>query len=158
MTDMPEKSLLWPIILLALGTLLTGFTLVTLLVPASDVARVIGLALSPWGPICLIIGALIARHAAKVNRLVRTGIPAEATVTSIDSTGSVVNGRPVLRIGMSVPVPGQQPHIGSIRNAPPYHLVSMLRLGASIPVMVDPADPSRFLIDWKQAERSGSGF
>lgn len=152
------KNYLWPVVLIAVGGLLTGAAVVAIVGGMAPVARTIGLALSPWGPICMIVGGLIAGHVSKVNRLARSGIPVQATVTSIDSTNSSMNGRPVLRIGMTVSVPGKQPHTGSIRNTPPYHLVSLLRPGASIPVVADPDDPSRFLIDWKRAERSGSGL
>ncbi len=43
-----------------------------------------------------------------------------------------------------------------MRNAPPIHLVGMLRPGVGLPVKVDPGRPERLLVDWAQAERETS--
>lgn len=155
-TGLPRKSYFWSMALVVAGALLLGFLLVGQVADVSHGLWVTSLALSPWGPICLIVGFLMARHASKVNRLVRSGITARATVTSIDSTGSVINGRPVLRLGISVNVDDMPAFPAKVRNAPPSHLVGMLRPGASIPVVVDPDTPERVLIDWKRAERETS--
>ncbi|MBP2325373.1 hypothetical protein JOF56_005758 [Kibdelosporangium banguiense] len=156
-TSLPRKSYLGPTVLAVAGVLLLGFLLVC---QVADVPRglwVTSLSLSPWGPICLIVAFLVARHVRKVNRLVDHGIAARATVESIDSTSSSINGRQVLRIGMSVTVDELPEYPVTVRNAPPYHLVGMLRPGASIPVVVDPDTPEQVLIDWKRAEREPSG-
>jgi hypothetical protein len=152
---MSRKSFLWPTVLLVAGVVLCAFALVGAL---SDSAALFatGLALSPWGPICLIVGALLARHVRKVNRLADSGVAAKGVVQSIDSTNSSVNGRSVLRIGLAVSIDGQAPYPVSVRNAPPYHLVGMLRPGVSIPVVVDPERQEHVLIDWKRAERETS--
>jgi hypothetical protein len=156
-TGLPRKSYLWSMVLAGAGFLLLGFLLVGQFADVPQGLRVTSLALGPWGPICLIVGFLIARHVHNVNGIADRGITARATVTSIDSTGAVVNGRPVLRIAMSVAVDEVPEYPVTVRNSPPYHLVGMLRPGASIPVVVDPDAPERVLIDWKRAEREPSG-
>jgi hypothetical protein len=162
-TGLPRKSYFWPMVLVVAGVLLLGFLLVCQVADVPHGLWVTSLSLSPWGPICLIVALLMARHVRKVNRLVDHGISARATVRSIDSTSSNINGRQVLRISMSVTVDELPQYEVTVRNAPPYHLVSMLRPGVSIPVVVDPDTPERVLIDWKKAEwesspNSGAGL
>jgi hypothetical protein len=151
MDGFPRKSFLWPAVLLGAGVFLCLFTLAGAL-SGSDALFATGLALSPWGPICLIVSALLARHVRKVNRLADHGVAARGMVKSIDGTSSSVNGWAVLRIGLTVTVSGQAGYPVTVRNAPPYHLVSMLRPGTSIPVIVDPHRQGQVLIDWKRAE------
>jgi hypothetical protein len=153
---LPRKSYLGSMVLVVAGVLLLGFLLVGQVADVPHGLWVTTLALSPWGPICLIVAFLVARHVRKVNRLVDHGIAARATVESIDSTSSNINGRQVLRIGMLVTVDELPRYPVTIRNAPPYHLVGMLRPGVSIPVVVDPDTPEHALIDWKRAERETS--
>jgi hypothetical protein len=152
---MTRKSFLWPGVLLVAGVVLCVFTLVGALSDSTALFAT-GLALSPWGPICLVVAALLARHVRKVNRLVDSGIAGRGTVQTIDATNSSVNGRSVLRIGLAVSVDGRAVYPATVRNAPPYHLAGMLRPGASIPVVVDPQHQDQILIDWKRAEQETS--
>lgn len=62
----------------------------------------------------------------------------------------------MLRITLSINVPGRPASEVSIRNAAPYHLVGMLRPGANLPVLVDPDDPRNAMIDWPTVEREST--
>jgi len=146
----------WLTVLLAVGVLLTLFTLLALVTSPPYGLRVAALALSPWGPIALVAWALIARYQRRVRRLRQVGLPARATVVSIHTTGSVINGRPVLRLELSVTVEGKPAYAAKARTAPPSHLVGMLRPNVSLPVKVDPDRPERLMVDWPQAERDTS--
>lgn len=149
-----SKPSLWLTVLLAVGVLLTLLTLLALVTSPPHGLRVTALALSPWGPIALVAWALLARHQRRVSRLRQVGRSARATVVSIHTTGSVINGRPVLRLELTVE--GKPDYAAAVRTAPPSHLVSMLRPTVSLPVKVDPDRPERLMVDWPQAERETS--
>jgi hypothetical protein len=149
---LPRKSYFWSMVLVATGVLLLAFLLVCQVADVSHGLWATSLALSPWGPICLIVGFLMARHVRKVNRLVDHGISARATLESIGGAVANINGRPMLRLAVSVNVDDMPPYPATVYNVPPYHLTNMLRPGTSLPVVVDPESPERVLIDWKRAE------
>ena len=114
------------------------------------------LAGSPWGPIALVAWWFIRRHRRRVRFMQDNGIPARATITAIRATGSSINSRPVLLLDVSVAMPGRPAYQATVRNAPPIHLVGMLRPGVGLPVKVDPGRPERLLVDWAEAERETS--
>ena len=114
------------------------------------------LAGSPWGPIALVAWWFIRRHRRRVQFMEDNGIPARATITTIRTTGSSINSRPVLLLDVSVAVPGRAPYQATVRTAPLIHLVGMLRPGVGLPVKVDPGRPERLMVDWAQAERETS--
>ena len=114
------------------------------------------LAISPWGPIALGFGFFIGRYRRKVRLFRDAGLAGRATVESIRSTGSVINGRAVLRLELSVALADRPPYPASVRTAPPYHLAGMLRPGVQLPVKADPGKPERIMVDWPQAERETS--
>ena len=114
------------------------------------------LAGSPWGPIALVAWWFIRRHRRRLRFMQEYGIPARATISAIRTTGASINSRPVLLLDVSVAVPGRLAYQATVRNAPPIHLVGMLRPGVGLPVKVDPGRPERLLVDWAQAERETS--
>ncbi len=107
------------------------------------------LSLSPWGPIALVLWALLTRRDRLARRLAETGIRTHATITAIGQTASRIGGRPVLRLHLTVP-PNRP---AAIRTAPPAHLLGALRPGVALPVLVDRDHPDRVLPDWHTAER-----
>ena len=157
MSGMAEsKPSPWLTVLLAVGVLLTLLTAFALVASLPYGLWVTALALSPWGPIALVAWALLARHQRRVRRLWQLGHSARATVASLHTTGSVINGRPVLRLDLSVAVEGKPVYAATVRTAPPSHLVGMLRPELSLPVKVDPDRPERLMVDWPEAERETS--
>lgn len=106
------------------------------------------LSIAPWGPITLVLWALLARRARFVRRLTATGIRTHAPIAAIGQTASQIGARPVLRLHLLVhgrPV--------TVRSAPPAHLLGALRPGVPLPVLVDPHHPTHVLPDWSTAER-----
>lgn len=114
------------------------------------------LAVGPLGPIALVAWWLVRRHRRRERFMRDNGIPARATITAIRATGASINSRPVLLLDVSVAVPGRPAYPATVRNAPPIHLVGMLRPGVGLPVKVDPGRPERLLVDWAYAERETS--
>jgi len=150
----------WPMeLLLAAGVLLTAgdLLLASLLIFTTPPVWLWSmLSLAPWGPIALVVWVLVDRHRRRVHRIRRTGVAGRATVRSIGGTSSVINGRPVLRLAVSVGVADRPTYQATVRNAPPSHLVGMLRPGVSLPVIADREAPARVIIDWATAERETS--
>jgi hypothetical protein len=108
------------------------------------------------GPIALIAWVLVAGYQRRVRRLHQVGRAARAKVVAIHTTSSVINGRPVLRLDLSVTVDDKPGYAATVRTAPPSHLVSMLRPNVSLPVKVGPDRPERLMVNWPQAERETS--
>jgi hypothetical protein len=149
----------WLPALLGAGVVLIAADLVlaAVLVSSTPPAWLWGmLAITPWGPIALVAWWLITRYRRRVRYMRESGVAGRATVRSIHSTGSVVNGRPVLRLDVSVQVPGRPVYETSVRNAPPIYMAGILRPGVSLPVKADPQTPARILIDWAEVERETS--
>ena len=114
------------------------------------------LAGSPWGPIALVAWWVIRRRRRRLRFMQVNGIPARATISAIRATGASINSRPVLLLDVTVAAPGRPAYQTTVRNAPPIHLVGMLRPGVELPVKVDPGRPERLLVDWAEAERETS--
>ena len=146
----------WLRVLLVVAVLLTvaDITFVAVLATTSQPEWVWSLlSVSPWGPILLVLWALVARHRRNVRSLRENGIRGRATVVAIGSTASQIGGRPVLRLTLSVPRPDAPAADRVIRTAPPYHLAGMLRPGTSLPVALHPERPDRLTVLWDELER-----
>jgi hypothetical protein len=145
----------WLRLLLGVGVLLTlGMFVLVMLV----VAGVVGawtlafLSLGVWGPLCFAGWAVIERRLRLTRRLRATGLLARGTVTEVRPTNSYLNNRLVLRIGLSVALPGQPAYPTTIRHAPPSAVAFMVRPGATLPVLVDPTNPMVVLLEWSALE------
>jgi hypothetical protein len=152
----------WLTALMVVGVVLTAGAVVLIVLVAVGTAPIWALALlsvGVWGPITLIVSLVLSRYVTRVKRLKSIGIPVRATVVAINQTASRIGGRPVLRITLSIDVPGRPATVVSIRDAAPYHLVGMLRPGVDLPVVVDPndpGDPRNAMIDWPAVEREST--
>jgi hypothetical protein len=87
-----------------------------------------------------------AQAAANPMAAYSTGTPGTATVQAVAETGTQINGAPVLEMDMLVTVPGQAPY--PVKHS---QMVAMVQIpyfqpGASFPVHVDQADPSKIAI------------
>ncbi|NLT57013.1 MAG: hypothetical protein GXX79_21130 [Actinomycetales bacterium] len=141
-----------PALLFGVGLLLTAGLVGAVVVlvtwppvplPLLIVCAALGLSLGPWGPVALVAGVVLRRN----RRILATGSVAVGTVTAVAPTASRLNGRPVFRVRLSVPVPGEQPVETSIRCVPPPTLVERLEPGAELPVRVGQGS-RRARIDW----------
>lgn len=94
-----------------------------------------------------------AKTRAERRRLVATGIPARAVIVQMRDTGVLIGDQPRLSIVLDV-----QPVAGYRATAAPFRttltmivpLMALARVtpGATVPVKLDPANPSRLTIDW----------
>jgi hypothetical protein len=92
-----------------------------------------------------------AREAEKA-RLLATGVAGKATVVSAAATGQVDSeGRPVYDLVLTIEVPGRPPVQGPARTGIPVERVTQLEPGDTVPLKVDPANPSVMTVDWDSA-------
>lgn len=82
------------------------------------------------------------------QRLLVTGLPAQAVVETMSDTGMTVNGRPVVSFGLTVRITGTPPYHLSHNQALPRVPMGMVAPGAVLPVKVDPVRHERVRIDW----------
>ena len=73
-----------------------------------------------------------------------------ARILSVEQTSQSSDTSLVLRIGLMVEVPGQQPYEVTVK--PSVQLIHLARVqpGATIPVQVDATNPQKVLIDFNQ--------
>ena len=89
---------------------------------------------------------LLTADAQRAQHLALNGLVGSATTTSIRDPGTTINDPPLVELGLQVPVAGRPPY-------PVTHTQLINRLavggftpGATVPVRVDPADPTSLLV------------
>ncbi len=82
---------------------------------------------------------------SKKKNILMNGVSAPATINRIEGTGVIVNGKPRIKLALTVQPNGQLPFdIEKAMNAPPW---AMPQIGHQIWVKYDPNDTSRVEID-----------
>ncbi|MDO8185678.1 hypothetical protein Q5424_23505 [Conexibacter sp. JD483] len=90
--------------------------------------------------------AAFSRQQADAQRLMATGLIGQATVESLRDTGMTINDNPQIEFDLLVTVDGREAYPVTHRQAVSRLVLANFQPGASIPVRVDPADPTRVLI------------
>ncbi len=118
-----------------------------------------GIAFFIGGLVFIGIGVATRRSAANRKRIEATGVAGQATITDIGETNMMVNERPVLNLSLTVTIPGQAPYPIQQRMVMPWNAMGRMVVGATVPVMVDPANPSEVVIEWsgQSAARATAG-
>ncbi|MDW5595297.1 DUF3592 domain-containing protein [Conexibacter stalactiti] len=88
----------------------------------------------------------LSRQQADAQRLMATGLIGQATVQALRDTGMTINENPQVEFDLLVSVDGRDPYPVTHRQVVSRLVISNFQPGASIPVRVDPADPTRVLI------------
>jgi hypothetical protein len=108
------------------------------------------LSLVPWGPILLLLWHAQRRAERLVARLRDGGTRSSATVDAISGTPWTVNERPTVRLDLTVTPPdGGPPYQTWTVTAPLPQSAALLRPGVTHPVLIDPTQPERVLVDWE---------
>nr|MBA2570880.1 hypothetical protein [Chloroflexota bacterium] len=97
-----------------------------------------GLTFTIIGLVFIGIGIAMRRSSARADRLRRTGIAGQATVTDISDTNVQVNDRPMLKFTLVVTIPGRAPYTVVKREVIPWIAMSRIGAGLTLPVRVDP--------------------
>lgn len=83
-------------------------------------------------------------------RLAIFGVDATATVTAARPTGPRPEADPVYALDLTVAVPGTVPYrVTHTTEVSPPHL-ALLTPGRTLPVRVEPTDPTQMLIQWEK--------
>jgi hypothetical protein len=85
---------------------------------------------------------------AERDRLRRVGRSGVARVLQATEAGTDPVGDPVVEVQLAVEVEGAAPYEVTKRAAVPRARLERLRAGRSLPVLVDPLDPQRLVVEW----------
>jgi hypothetical protein len=107
----------------------------------------IGVTFLIMGLVFFLIGRGMAKAAARAAWLRANGISAKGQVVNIAPTGMRINGVPQVRFDLMVQVEGRAPFQASTKMLVNPAMLGQFGPGSSIPVRVDPRDPSNILIE-----------
>ncbi|HKH13851.1 MAG TPA: DUF3592 domain-containing protein [Solirubrobacterales bacterium] len=82
---------------------------------------------------------------ATAERLANEGVDAQATVNMLQATGKNVNYQPEIQFDLTVNVNGHESQVNHTQVVSPA-MLGQLQPGATVPVKVDPNDPSQLVI------------
>jgi hypothetical protein len=109
---------------------------------------IIGGSLLFTAAIWLMVGSMVGSLFGS-SKLLQTGLPASAVVTSLRETGMVINNtNQVLHVGLRVQVGTGTPYDVVVKQAVPMMMMARIQPGATVGVRVDPADQANLVIDW----------
>jgi hypothetical protein len=104
-----------------------------------------------------LVGSLMFMS-AKLNRIIRTGEPAEATILDIQGTGVTVNNQPMLKFRLRVENGYDAPYEAETNRIIPFGMRGYLMIGATIPVKYDPKKPQDVAIDFDSMKHDMLSF
>jgi hypothetical protein len=98
--------------------------------------------------------ALATDH-AEVERLMKDGVDGQATIRGVRDTGTTIGvggmDNPVADLELDVHAVGRPDTRATIRTVVPRLAVARLVIGGTLPVKVDPSDPSKVAVAWDHA-------
>jgi hypothetical protein len=104
-----------------------------------------------------IVGGLMFMS-AKLDRIIRTGEAAEATIVDIQGTGVEVNNQPMLKFRLRVQPAYGEAYEAQTNRIIPFGMRGYLMIGANIPVKYDPKKPEDVAIDFKSMKHDMLSF
>lgn len=107
----------------------------------------------------LLIWSVAVGHASRVlhpapreleerDRLRRVGLAGTARVLDASEAGTSAAGEQLVDVELDVEVPGRAPYRVRHRTAVSRWWAWRLRVARPLPVLVDPEDPERLVVDW----------
>lgn len=99
------------------------------------------------GILVFVFSALTRGNRIKA-KLKQNGIRGQGTLVQCNTTGTRVNNQPVYELILTVEAQGLQPFRASHREILSPMVVGRLQPGATVPILLDPKDPTLFVIDW----------
>lgn len=94
------------------------------------------------------VGIRARRRARRVDRIERSGLAGQATITGMTQTGMYLNNNPQIKLDLQVTVPGRASYVSEHKSFIPLMMLGQIQPDASFPVKVDPADPQNVVIEW----------
>ncbi|HEX2085667.1 MAG TPA: hypothetical protein VHF89_08300 [Solirubrobacteraceae bacterium] len=84
--------------------------------------------------------------AQKAQHLSVNGRPGTATITGLRQTGTFVNENPEVEMDLMVSVEGMEPYATTHRQVIAMIASAQFQPGATVPVKVDPAEPTSLIV------------
>jgi len=82
----------------------------------------------------------------KAQHLSVNGRPGSATITALRQTGTFVNENPEVEMDLQVTVEGMTPYSATHRQVIAMIAAPQFQPGATVPVKVDPAEPTSLIV------------
>lgn len=121
-----------------------GFGLMGILITLVSIALTLGITgFVVWK----VVMPLIKGNAEK-QRVLSTGIPAQVTVTSMQSTGTRINHDPLLNLTLNVQIEGRPVYQVTVQEVVPMVALGLLQSGRPLAARVDPNNLQSVAIDW----------
>lgn len=107
------------------------------------------------GQIWMGVAALLAvlylvmtMRANKASKLAATGVRGRADILEMSQTGTYINNQPRVKMRLRIQAPGVIPFETEDTVTVPLIALGALQPGRPLTVVLDPADPKEFVIDW----------
>ncbi len=91
---------------------------------------------------------VMTRRWNSANRLGNTGVRGRADILEMTQTGSYINNQPRVKFRLRIEAPGILPYEADGTVTVPLIALGSLQPGRPLTVVLDPADPQKFVIDW----------
>ena len=88
----------------------------------------------------------VSADAQLAEHLALNGLVGSATITSVRDTGTTINEHPLVELGLQVSLDGRPPYPVTHTQLVNRLAVGGFTPGATVPVRVDPADPTSLLV------------
>lgn len=79
--------------------------------------------------------------------IMKSGLPAQATIQQVWQTGTYVNNNPQIGMQLEVRPPMGVPYMAQLKAVIPLVNIPQFQPGAVVPVKIHPTDPSKVALD-----------
>lgn len=95
-----------------------------------------------------VIYLVMTARANRASKLIATGTRGRAHVLEMTQTGTYLNNQPRVKLRLRIEAPGVTPFETEDTVTVPLIALGALQPGRPLTVVLDPADPQKFVIDW----------
>ena len=104
-----------------------------------------------WMAVAVFLGVLYAAMTAKANNaatLAAHGTRGQAQILNMTQTGTYINNQPRVKLRLRIEAPGITPFEDEDTVTVPLIALGALSAGGTLSVVLDPAEPQKYVIDW----------
>lgn len=103
--------------------------------------------------IAVIVAGMLG-NARRNRRVLATGLPAQARVLDMRSTGTEINDQPLMKTRLQVLPPGEPSYETETQFLLRFGMLGSFGVGSTIPVKYDPAQREHVAIDWDALQQT----
>jgi len=111
------------------------------------VALILLLVFGVLGTVFTLIQYRMFGSPATLRRIEQAGLPGVGVIENVGGSSGRVNANPIMRITLTIGV-GQ----AVVRSVVPIQHINRVIVGSKLPVLIDPDDPYRAVIDWPRVD------